>query len=287
MVDCGAPSSYASFTQTSSSNRTATQALALTRSKSPKKDGSMPVSPSQPAERDAEMTSPKAIAGSAVASSASSSSSSNSSSNSCSAEPPTTASDRIQPPEVNGASNHHLPTASNGGSSSTTNPPSTSGPPRSELGTSLHPAISVSQSLLAAAATVNRSGTPRISVSSSLTAPENNGPGQTGPSGRDSHPPNGPPPTHVDRTILQSPVAAVAAAAAAMQDRKQEFDFSKVNACSIRTHNFIPINSRSFRRLSVIIIIVIISMFGSNTPFVRILNPEKRRPICDRQIKNA
>uniref|UniRef100_A0A182I4M0 Uncharacterized protein n=1 Tax=Anopheles arabiensis TaxID=7173 RepID=A0A182I4M0_ANOAR len=206
-----------------------TQALALTRSKSPKKDGSMPVSPSQPTERDAEMTSPKAIAGSAVASSASSSSSSNSSSNSCSAEPPTTATDRIQPPEVNGASNHHLPTASNGGSSSTTNPPSTSGPPRSELGSSLHPAISVSQSLLAAAATVNRSGTPRISVSSSLTAPENNGPGHTGPSGRDSHPPNGPPPPppHVDRTILQSPVAAVAAAAAAMQDRKQEFDFSK------------------------------------------------------------
>uniref|UniRef100_A0A182NI67 Uncharacterized protein n=1 Tax=Anopheles dirus TaxID=7168 RepID=A0A182NI67_9DIPT len=205
-----------------------TQALALTRSKSPKKDTSMPVSPSHaPSERDADMASPKATTGT-VASACSTSS--NSSTADPSTDRPTQPS---QQPDVNGSGssvNHHLPTAAataaaNGGSSSASMAGTASR--CSELGANLHPAISVSQSLLAAAAatSANRSGTPRISVSSSLTAPpaENNGP----PSGRDSgNPANGP---HVDRTILQSPVAAVAAAAAAMQDRKQDFDFSKVN----------------------------------------------------------
>uniref|UniRef100_A0A182M8E4 Uncharacterized protein n=1 Tax=Anopheles culicifacies TaxID=139723 RepID=A0A182M8E4_9DIPT len=198
-----------------------TQALALTRSKSPKKDSSMPVSPSHTAERDTEMSSPKAISGTAA-------SSSSVSSNSSTADPPA---DRSQSADVNGSSNHHLPApSSNGAAGSSTNAPPT-GQSRVELATNLHPAITVSQSLLAAAATVNRSITPRISVSSSLTAPENNGPGPNGPGGRDSNPVNGPP--HIDRTILQSPVAAVAAAAAAMQDRKQDFDFSKVNASGI------------------------------------------------------
>uniref|UniRef100_A0A182WBM7 Uncharacterized protein n=1 Tax=Anopheles minimus TaxID=112268 RepID=A0A182WBM7_9DIPT len=162
------------------------------------------------------MSSPKAISGTAA-------SSSSVSSNSSTADPPA---DRSQSTDVNGSSNHHLPAPSNGAAGSSTNAPASG---RVELATNLHPAISVSQSLLAAAATVNRSVTPRISVSSSLTAPENNGPGPNGPgglSGRDSNPVNGP---HIDRTILQSPVAAVAAAAAAMQDRKQDFDFSKVN----------------------------------------------------------
>uniref|UniRef100_A0A4Y0BME1 Homeobox domain-containing protein n=1 Tax=Anopheles funestus TaxID=62324 RepID=A0A4Y0BME1_ANOFN len=202
-----------------------TQALALTRSKSPKKDTSMPVSPSHTTERDTEMSSPKAISGTAA-------SSSSVSSNSSTADPPA---DRSQSTDVNGSTNHHLPAPSNGAAGSSTNTPS-SGQSRVELATNLHPAISVSQSLLAAAATVNRSVTPRISVSSSLTAPENNGPGPNGPgglSGRDSNPVNGP---HIDRTILQSPVAAVAAAAAAMQDRKQDFDFSKVNAKSLPLH---------------------------------------------------
>uniref|UniRef100_A0A182T566 Uncharacterized protein n=1 Tax=Anopheles maculatus TaxID=74869 RepID=A0A182T566_9DIPT len=173
----------------------------------------MPVSPSHTTERDTEMSSPKATSGTAAGSSSSSS-------NSSTAEPPPT--DRSQSSDVNGSANHHhLPAPSNGpaGSSSNANPTQS----RSELATSLHPAISVSQSLLAAAATVNRSVTPRITVSNSLTAPENNGPGPNGPG---SNPVNGP---HIDRTILQSPVAAVAAAAAAMQDRKQDFDFSKVN----------------------------------------------------------
>uniref|UniRef100_A0A182Y2G7 Uncharacterized protein n=1 Tax=Anopheles stephensi TaxID=30069 RepID=A0A182Y2G7_ANOST len=195
-----------------------TQALALTRSKSPKKDTSMPVSPSHTTERDTEMSSPKAPSGTA----ASSSSSSSHSSTAC--EPAPT--DRSAPADVtNGSANHHhLPAPSNGpsGSSSTVNPGAGQSA-RPELGANLHPAISVSQSLLAAAATVNRSVTPRISVSNSLTAPENNGPGPNGPG---TNPANGP---HIDRTILQSPVAAVAAAAAAMQDRKQDFDFSKVN----------------------------------------------------------
>uniref|UniRef100_A0A182PDK5 Uncharacterized protein n=1 Tax=Anopheles epiroticus TaxID=199890 RepID=A0A182PDK5_9DIPT len=210
-----------------------TQALALTRTKSPKKESSRPVSPTHTAERDAEMSSPKGTGANASSSSSSSSSNSNSSS----AEPPTANERTQQPADVNGGSNHHhlphhLPTASNGGSSSTTTP-STAGhlPARPELGSGLHPAISVSQTLLAAAATVNRSLTPRISVSSSLTAAGSEsgtaGGPNAGSTGRDSgSAANGP---HIDRTILQSPVAAVAAAAAAMQDRKQEFDFSKVN----------------------------------------------------------
>ncbi|XP_053672506.1 uncharacterized protein LOC128722848 [Anopheles nili] len=202
-----------------------TQALALTRSKSPKKDTSVPVSPAH--DRDSEMASPKVTSCNANASSSASS-------NSSSAEPPT---DRTQS-EMNGSSNvnHLLPATSNGAAGSSSS--STPGPGQvRELGANLHPAISVSQSLLAAAATVNRSVTPRISVSTALTGPENNGPGPNmagGHSGRDSgNPTNGP---HVDRTILQSPVAAVAAAAAAMQDRKQDFDFSKVNAKSLPLH---------------------------------------------------
>uniref|UniRef100_A0A182Q7P2 Uncharacterized protein n=1 Tax=Anopheles farauti TaxID=69004 RepID=A0A182Q7P2_9DIPT len=192
-----------------------TQALALTRSKSPKKDtSSMPVSPSHhpSADRETDMVSPKVTTGCST--------SSNSSTTDPSADRAPQPNIQSQPIDVNGGSgstvNHHLPTTTNGGGSS------------SSSSTTL-PAISVSQSLLAAAAatSANRSGTPRISVSSSLTAPpaENNGPA----SGREScNPSNGP---HVDRpVILQSPVAAVAAAAAAMQDRKQEFDFSKVNA---------------------------------------------------------
>lgn len=109
-----------------------------------------------------------------------------------------------------------------------------------------HPAISVSQSLMGsaavAAAAAIRSLTPRISVSNSLTAENGassvvascnagNGPTPVAPP-----PPPPPPASHTPSSnnggladrVPQSPVAAVTAVAAAMQDRK-DFDFSKVN----------------------------------------------------------
>ncbi|KFB51387.1 AGAP006641-PA-like protein [Anopheles sinensis] len=218
-----------------------TQALALTRTKSPKKDSSMPTSPSHTGGRESEMASPKGASG-AVANVSSASS------NSSSAEPQAERAHSISSDGGNGSSsvNHALGTqnssaSSNGalaGSSTSTSSSAqaNAGQAVRDLGAALHPAISVSQSLLAAAATVSRSVTPRISVSTSLTAPENGPSAGNGPSGHpgsagtlQTNPSNGP---GVDRAILQSPVAAVAAAAAAMQDRKQDFDFSKVNGRS-------------------------------------------------------
>ncbi|XP_058067097.1 uncharacterized protein LOC131216583 [Anopheles bellator] len=207
-----------------------TQALALTRTKSPKKESSVPVSPSH-AGHESEMASPKATAGVTISSA---------SSNSSCAETPSIGhhAGKLMSADGNGPAAHHL-------SSSTSSSSANGAAGLSLPSTPQHAAaISVSQSLLAAAASANRSVTPRISVATSLTA----GPGENGASngardsvsGRDSvvppvsNPTNGP--ASVDRTILQSPVAAVAAAAAAMQDRKQDFDFSKVNAKSLPLH---------------------------------------------------
>ncbi|XP_050093262.1 uncharacterized protein LOC126576152 [Anopheles aquasalis] len=244
-----------------------TQALALTaRTKSPKKDSSGS-GPGSPTQESSGMASPKVAA--TVATAANTSSSSSSSSNNSSAEPPPASA-----PAPGGASGSHLnadlplhphlaPTSSSSSSGTTTGASSNGAAPVQ------HPAISVSQSLLAAAAAAaasNRSGTPRITVSTSLGAstvdrengPLGNGGARDSLSGRDSglglaptsntnssavvnqnsnNPSNGPSVSSVaERTILQSPVAAVAAAAAAMQDRKQDFDFSKVNAKSLPLH---------------------------------------------------
>uniref|UniRef100_A0A182IXL0 Uncharacterized protein n=1 Tax=Anopheles atroparvus TaxID=41427 RepID=A0A182IXL0_ANOAO len=195
-----------------------TQALALTRTKSPKKESSVPASPSHTGGRESEVASPKAPSGATV-------NVSSASSNSSSAEPPAERAHSTSPDAGNSSSNvNHVHGAdsaasSNGaldGSSSATTSAQAS---VRDLGAALHPAISVSQSLLAAAASVSRSVTPRISVSTSLTGPENgpsagNGAGvHPGTSGRDSvsravaalqsNSSNGP---NVDRAILQSPV---------------------------------------------------------------------------------
>ncbi|XP_019562173.3 dual specificity protein kinase splA [Aedes albopictus] len=210
------------------------QALALTRPKSPKKESSVPVSPSN--GREVEMSSPK------VHLSSSSSS---------------IVSDHPNPAALIGGENLNLCSASatNGGGSSSNR----SSTPQQQQQQQLHhhqhhhPAISVSQSLMGANAT--RSLTPRISVSTSLAE---NGSGVTSNSnsnipissggggvanssssisGGIQAPPNPSNGSVVgDRGIVpQSPVAAVAAAAAAMQDRK-DFDFSKVNAKSLPLH---------------------------------------------------
>ncbi|XP_038117876.1 uncharacterized protein LOC6037143 isoform X3 [Culex quinquefasciatus] len=196
-----------------------TQALALTRPKSPKKESSVPVSPSSNG-RDLEMSSPKGHHNQQQQQ-----------------QHQQNQPNQPQTQQQQHSSDHHHPSSNSdnlNGNSSTPH----------------HPAISVSQSLMGsaavAAAAAIRSLTPRISVSNSLTAENGansascnagNGPTPVAP------PPPPPPPPHTPSSnnggladrVPQSPVAAVTAVAAAMQDRK-DFDFSKVNAKSLPLH---------------------------------------------------
>ncbi|XP_058835671.1 dual specificity protein kinase splA [Topomyia yanbarensis] len=195
-----------------------TQALALTRPKSPKKESSVPVSPSN--GREVELSSPKVHHQSSASSIVS--------------DHPSATGDNLT-----GSSVSNSIANANGGASL--------GTPHS------HPTISVSQSLMGTA--INRSLTPRINVSaSSMTEngsganasininnannsntnnnSNNNMSSSSIPVG--CHPPQTPS-NGADRGIPPSPVAVVAAAAAAMQDRK-DFDFSKVNAKSLPLH---------------------------------------------------